>query len=173
MDNYSSEIEIAIKIGEVKLTGLITSSWGTQNADTFKQAIIALGVDYEKDALTDNSLNSGLRALTIHRGDISYERFLKSINWQSYHEVKIAAAFILGLGYIYPVTSIIYNIKYLFNTHLPDGYKNSTSISSLYNNARNLYLMSIRMKDLIHQKRASIEEQKHSLGGDSGTQSDD
>lgn len=146
MENYSSEVEIAIKIGEVRLTGRYTGEMG--DVKDFKEALIKLGVNLERDPVNNYMLSNGLRALTQHRGDVSYERFLQSINWEHAHEVKCAAAFLLGIGYIYPPSSMFYNGKCLvFNAYLPDGFNNATDIIDLYINARNLYYKGKQMEE--------------------------
>jgi len=141
MEYNSGEIEIAIKIGQIKLTGSFTASYGGQVRD-FITYITLLGVDMFKDAIYDSQLSPGIRTIVAHRGDISYERFFKSINWDSAYEVKCVAAFLLGIGYIYPVTSMFYNKHFSFDNCLPIEYQGSSNIEELYKIARNIYIAS-------------------------------
>lgn len=150
MDNYSSEIEIAMKIGQLKLTGNYIGSWGTENGSTLIDVLKSLNVNLDKDPLTEDDLSIGLRKLTMHRGDVSYERFIKSINWNHAHDIEALASFILGIGYIYPPTSLSYNIEYMFNKRLPIPFNNNKNITDLYNTARKMYEHA---KNLRHSKK--------------------
>lgn len=112
MEN-TPEILMAIKIGQLKLGDIF---------ETHKlpliEALNALGVKWEKDAVNHSYCNQHLKTLFPHYGDASLLRYVLSIDVNSKQDLRELSAFMLGICYMYPVRSFVDEILPLINKKL-------------------------------------------------------
>ena len=108
----SSEIEMAIKIGKL-----------VYNPEDFNSKRLAKTIEILDVALNikptqDYHVSLLLRPLVEHRGDISFKRFIEEklaniaedTEGYGYYEMERLAYFIRGIGYLYPPTSMIWQM---------------------------------------------------------------
>lgn len=139
----SSEIELAIKMGDVKLTDSIRGEIPPDVA-CFKYTLKHLNVDLERDALTDMSLSRVLRVLCTHQGDHSFDRLIDSVSWNKKEDVHMITSFFLGIGYLYPPSSLLSYISYTkMKEKLPQQYRNFEDLAEFYAVVRQMYQNSI------------------------------
>lgn len=134
----SSEIELAIKIGEIKLTGKLRGN-SPQEATKFELVLKRLYVDITQDALTSKSLSEPLRTLVIHRGDKSFDKLIEDTKWDDYWDLMNMASFLLGIGYLYPPSSLESYVRYHLKDNFPEKYRDINNLEDLYRIAREMY----------------------------------
>jgi len=116
----SSEIELAIKLGKLIYN---PEDYGSkQLAKTVEILDVALNIKPTQD----HHLSFHLRTLVDHKGDVSFERFiqerLKDIAEDTegfrYLSMEQLAYFIRGIGYLYPPSSMLWEMRdgtYMWN----------------------------------------------------------
>lgn len=129
----SSEIEVAVKIGKVKL-----KAFHKNNESEYlelKSAFETLGVKLEKDPINSSYLNKHLRAITTHHGDKSFIRYMGEDLGNTNKDQVELAAFILGICYLYPFSSFVDSIL----PYLNDITNENLGFMDFHDYARKLY----------------------------------
>jgi len=111
----SSEIQLAIKIGRV----VIDKERDTLESVRMREVLSKLDINLDRLPTFDSHMSKDLRELVSHWGDSSLishvqEHYLS----ENKYDLRRLAQFIVGIGYLYPPTSLQQSIFRYWNEHL-------------------------------------------------------
>jgi hypothetical protein len=148
----SSEIELAIKLGE------IVCGSKSHESEELRRTIDILGdVKIGIRPTSDHHLSRTLRSVVEHRGDISFERFIKNCleildipesPFTKWYTMQRLAFFCKGIGYLYPPQSMMWGDVWNSAFCIP-GVNNH---KEFYDYADDLFRQSEELKKEIYAK---------------------
>lgn len=101
---YGSEIEMAIKIGDLIFSNKFHKDSMTSDELLTLAKLAILDVEVWTMPKSNHQLSNTLRVLTEHRGDKSFVQFFKE-NLESKYQLREIIFFLRGIFYLYPIGS--------------------------------------------------------------------